>query len=94
MLVNSLGLHQLLTLEVLVSLVCSSNPSAVDAPTLLGVVALLGPEFTIGLTVGVVDAVVVNKGGLHRLSSDVGTGVQLVPGSVHFCLHQVTLGNH
>lgn len=89
----SLGLHKLLTLEVLVSLVSSTNASAVDAPALLRVVALLGLEFAVVLAVGVVDAIVVHEGLLHRLSSQ-RPGSQVVFSSVHLSLHQEALRDH
>lgn len=66
----ALCLHQLVALEALVSLVGSTDARAVDAPTLLGVVALLGFEFAVVLTLWVIDAVVVDEGRLHRLSSN------------------------
>lgn len=65
----ALCLHQLVALEVLVSLVSTTDAGAVDAPTLLSVVALLGFEFAVVLTLGVVDAIVVDEGCLSRLSS-------------------------
>lgn len=89
----SLGLHQLLTLQVLVSLVGTTDASAVHTPALLCVVALLGFEFAVALAVWVVDAVVVHEGRLYRLSSD-GPGVQAFLGSVHLRLHQEALGDH
>lgn len=89
----SLGLHKLLTLQILVTLVSSPHTSTVHTPALLSVVALLGPEFTIILTIGVINAIVVHKGGLNGLSSHT-TGVHVFSGSIHFCLHQVAFGDH
>lgn len=89
----ALCLHELFTLEVLVSLVGTTDASAVDAPTLLSVVALLGFELAIVLTLGVVDAIVVDEGCLNWLSSYC-SGVQALPGSVHLSLHQEALGDH
>lgn len=88
----ALCLHELVALEALVSLVGSTDAGAVDAPTLLGVVALLGFEFAVVLTLWVVDAVVVDEGRLRRLSSC--PGVQALPGSEHLSLHQEALGDH
>lgn len=90
---HSLRLHKFFTLQVLVALVGSPHAGAVHAPTLLGVVALLGPEFAIVLTIRVIDAIVVHEGGLVRLSSQ-STGVQVLPGSVHLGLHQEAFGDH
>lgn len=88
----ALCLHELVALEALVSLVGSTDAGAVDAPTLLGVVALLGFEFAVVLTLWVVDAVVVDEGRLRRLSSY--PGVQALLGSEHLSLHQEALGDH
>lgn len=88
-----LGLHQLLTLEGLVPLVSSTHAGAVDAPALLRVVALLGLELAVVLAVGVVDAVVVHEGRLHRLPSH-RAGAEALLGSVHLSLHQEALGDH
>lgn len=82
----SLRLHEFLTLQVLVALVSSPHAGAVDTPALVGVVALLGPEFAIILTIWVIDAIVVHKGGLNRLSSNSTSG-QVLPGSIHLSLH-------
>lgn len=90
---HSLCLHQLVALQVLVSLLSSADAGAVDAPTLFGVVALFGLEFAVVLAYWVVDAIVVHKGGLHGLSSQ-GAGVQTLSGSVHLTLHQEALGDH
>lgn len=89
----ALCLDELVTLEVLVSLVGTTDASTVYAPTLLSVVALLGFEFSVILTLGVVDAIVVNEGRLSRLSAEC-SGVQALPGSVHLSLHQEALGDH
>lgn len=90
----SLRLHEFLTLQVLVALVSSPHAGAVDTIALLGVVALLGPEFSIVLTIWVIDAIVVHKGRLDWLSSQISTSVQFIPGSIHLCLHQEALGDH
>lgn len=89
---NLLCLHQLLTPKALVSLVSSAHASTVDTPTLLSVIALLSPEGTSGLTVWIVDAIVVHKGGLDWLSSS--TSGQAIPSTVHLCLHQEAFGDH
>lgn len=88
----ALCLHELVTLEVLVSLVGTTDTGAVDAPTLLSVVALLGFEFAVVFTLGVIDSIVVDEGCLNWLSSC--SGVQALPGSVHLSLHQEALGDH
>lgn len=89
----SLCLHKLLTLEVLVSFVSTANSSTVNTPALLRAITLLGLEFAVVLTLGVIDAIVVHKGGLYWLSSYC-TGVQALTGSVHLSLHQETLRDH
>lgn len=88
-----LSLHKLVTLEVLVSLVSTTNAGTVDTPALLSVVALLGLEFAVVLTLRVIDAIIVYKGGLHWLSSQC-SGVQAFFGSVHLSFHQEALGDH
>jgi len=88
---NHAGLHQLLTLQVLVSLVGPAHASTVDAPALLGAIALLGLELAISLTLWVVNAVVVHEACVW-FSSDSTCG-QAFLGTVHLSLHQVALGN-
>lgn len=90
----SLCLHKFFTLQVLVTFVSSPHASTVHTPALLSVVALLGPEFTIILTIGVIDAVVVHKGGLNGLSSQSASSVHVFSGSIHLCLHQEAFGDH
>lgn len=88
-----LGLHQLVALEALVSLVGTTDAGAVDTPALLSAVALLGLELAVVLALGVVDAVVVDEGVLVGLSTD-RSRVQALAGSVHLRLHQEALGDH
>lgn len=89
-----LSLHQLLTLEVLVSLVSTTDTGAVDTPAFLGVVALLCLEFAIVLALWIINTVVIDKGGLNRFSSDSSTGAFTLFGSVHLSLHQEALRDH
>lgn len=90
---HSLCLHKLFTLEVLVALVSPTDAGAVNAPALLGVVALLGLELAVVLALWVIDAVVVHKGRLHWLSAQ-RAGVLALSGPVHLGLHQEALGDH
>ena len=89
-----LGLHELLAHETFVSLVSTTNTSAVDTPALLCVVALLGLELAVVFAVWVVDAIVVHKGRLVWLSSNISTGGQTLLSSVHLSLHQEAFGDH
>lgn len=88
-----LGFHKLVTLEIFVSLVSTTNPSAVDTPALICVVALLGPELAVVLTLGVVDSIIVHDGVLVWLSSKSTIALAFTP-SVHLGLHQVAFGDH
>lgn len=87
-----LSLHKLVTLEVLVSLVGTTNAGTVDTPAHVSVVALLGLEFAVVLTLRVIDSIIVYKGSLHWLSPC--SGVQALFGSVHLSFHQEALGDH
>ena len=90
----SLGLHELLAHEIFVSLVSTTNTSAVDTPALLCVVALLGLEFAVVFAVWVIDAIVVHKGRLDRLSSNIRPCGQTLFSSVYLSLHQEAFGDH
>lgn len=65
-----LGLHELVALEVLVSLIGTTDAGAVDTPALLSAVALLGFEFAVVLTLGVVDAIVVDESRFNWLTPE------------------------
>lgn len=89
---HALCLDELVALEALVSLVGTTDTGAVDAPTLLGAVALLGFKLAVVLALGVVDAVVVDERRLNRLAAR--SSVLALPGSVHLSLHQEAFGDH
>lgn len=89
-----LGVHQLVTLDVHVSFVSTTNSSTVDAPALICVVTLLGLEFAVALTDWVIDAIVVREGSLDGLSSNSWPSAQAFLSSVHLSLHQVALRDH
>lgn len=90
----SLGLHELIAHKIFVSLVGTTNTSAVDTPALLCVVALLGPEFAVVFAVWVVDAIIVHKGRLVWLSSNICPCGQTLFSPVHLSLHQEAFGDH
>lgn len=66
---HSLGLHRL-TLDALVSLVTSTYTGTVDTPAHISVVTLDSLELPIILTLWVIDAIIVHKGGLYWLPTN------------------------